>query len=136
MRYLLDTNTCIAAMRNHRGVVDRMRGELPGECAISAITSYELLTGVEKCGKPEVEGPKVRLLIQSLSELAFDAVAAEHAARIRARLESQGTPIGPYDLLIAGQAVSAGLVLVTNNTREFSRIAGITLEDWFKTRTE
>lgn len=130
VRYLLDTNTCIAAMRNHPKVVLRMNAVPPSECAISTITSYELYTGIEKCSSPARELAKVNLLLCTVAQLVFDAAAAREAARIRALLESQGQPIGPYDLLLAGQAVAASLILVTANTREFSRVPGLTVEDW------
>jgi tRNA(fMet)-specific endonuclease VapC len=130
LRYLLDTNACIAVMRSHPKVVQRMAAVPPGECGISAITSYELYTGVEKCSDPAKERAKVDLLLNTVQQLLFDFGAAEQAARIRARLESQGQPIGPYDLLLAGQALSGSLILVTDNTREFSRGPGLTLENW------
>ena len=81
MLYLLDTNTCIAAMRNHPLVVQRMAAQTPGDCAISTITGYELYTGVAKCANPAWERSKVDLLLAVLSELPFDADAAREAAR-------------------------------------------------------
>lgn len=102
----------------------------PGDCAISAITGYELYTGVEKCADPAKERAKVELLMKTVQHLPFDFGAAEEAARIRALLESQGQPIGPYDVLLAGQALDSSLILVTDNTREFSRVPGLTLENW------
>ncbi len=130
MLYLLDTNTCIAAMRNHPLVVQRMAAQSPGDCAISAITGYELHTGVAKCVNPAKERAKVDLLLSVLSELPFDADAAREAARIRAALESQGSMIGPYDVLLAGHAIAADLTLVTDNTGEFTRVAGLAVENW------
>jgi len=102
----------------------------PGECAISTITAYELYTGVEKCSKPAQERAKVELLLRTVHELAFESAAAKESARIRALLESQGLPIGPYDLLLAGQALASSMILVTANTREFSRVPGLALDDW------
>ncbi len=129
-QYLLDTNTCIAVMRNHPKAVPRMSTAPPGECAISTITAYELYTGVEKCSKPAQERAKVELLLRTVHELAFESAAAKESARIRALLESQGLPIGPYDLLLAGQALASSMILVTANTREFSRVPGLALDDW------
>jgi tRNA(fMet)-specific endonuclease VapC len=129
-RYLLDTNTCIAVMRNHPKAVQRMAAVPPGECAISTITAYELYTGVEKCSKPAQERAKVDLLLGTVHELAFESAAAKESARIRALLESQGQIIGPYDLLLAGQALAGAMILVTANTKEFGRVPGLTLEDW------
>jgi tRNA(fMet)-specific endonuclease VapC len=130
MLYLLDTNTCIAAMRNSPLVVQRMAADSPGDCAVSTITGYELYTGVAKCANPAKERSKVDLLLAVLSELPFDADAAREAARIRATLESQGSRIGPYDVLLAGHAIATGLTLVTDNTGEFTRVAGLSVENW------
>jgi tRNA(fMet)-specific endonuclease VapC len=129
-RYLLDTNTCIAVMRNHPLAVQRMAAVPPGDCAISTITGYELETGVEKCSKPANERAKINFLLQTVMPIPFDVGAAKEAARVRALLESQGQPIGPYDVLLAGHALSGSLILVTANTREFSRVPGLSLENW------
>ncbi len=130
MRYLLDTNTCIAAMRQHALVVQRMAAVLPADCAISSITTYELFTGIEKCADPTKEMAKVNLLLATVSERVFDGPAAREAGRIRALLESQGCMIGAYDVLLAGHARSAGVTLVTANTGEFSRVPALKLENW------
>jgi len=130
MLYLLDTNTCIAAMRNHPLVVQRMAAQTPRDCAISTITGYELYTGMAKCANPAKERSKVELLLAVLSELPFDADAAREAARIRAALEARGSMIGPYDVLLAGHAIAAGLTLVTDNTGEFTRVPGLAVENW------
>lgn len=130
MRYLLDTKTCIAAMRHNALVVPRMAALAPGDCAISTITSYELFTGIEKCANPAKELSKVKLLLATVHELVFDAQAAREAGRLRALLEAQGCMIGPYDILLAGQAWSAGLTLVTANTGEFNRVPAMSLENW------
>jgi tRNA(fMet)-specific endonuclease VapC len=130
MLYLLDTNTCIAAMRNHPLVVQTMASHAPGDCAISTITAYELYTGVAKCSNPGRERSKVDLLLGIVSELPFDEDAAKEAARIRAALESQGKMIGPYDVLLAGHALATGLTLVTDNSKEFTRVPGLQLENW------
>jgi tRNA(fMet)-specific endonuclease VapC len=113
MRYLLDTITCIAVMRHHAAVLQRLSAVAPADCAISSITTYELYTGIEKCADPAKEQAKVDLLLATMSELVFDGPAAREAGRIRARLESQGRMIGAYDVLLAGQARSSGLTLVT-----------------------
>jgi len=130
MRYLLDTNTCIAAMRRNALVVQRLAAVAPTECAISTITTYELYTGIEKCAAPAVELAKVNLLLATVGELVFDEQAAREAARIRALLESQGCMIGAYDVLLAGHARSARLTLVSANTGEFSRVPALSLENW------
>lgn len=130
MQYLLDTNACIAAMKNHPSVISRMSAIAPSECAVSTVTVYELYTGVEKCADPSRERSKVTRLLGTISEIGFDTQAAKEAAVIRARLEALGQMLGPYDILLAGQAKAAGLRLVTHNTAEFARVAGLTLEDW------
>lgn len=130
MRYLLDTNTCIAAMRKHPRVIQRTAAVPRGDCGISTITSYELFTGIEKCVNPVKERAKVYLLTNTLFEMDFDSSAAEEAARIRAILESQGQPIGPYDTLLAGHALALSLILVTANVKEFSRVPGLIVENW------
>lgn len=130
MQYLLDTNTCIVAMRNEARVVARLQSLQPHDCAISVVTGYELFTGVAKCAEPAKERTKVENLLRVVAELAFDAAAAREAARVRADLEFRGLTIGPYDLLLAGQALSLGLTLVTHNTAEFARVSGLRVEDW------
>jgi tRNA(fMet)-specific endonuclease VapC len=130
MRYLLDTNTCIAAMRNHPGVLSKMSGLAPGDCAVSTINSYELYTGVEKCADPTKERAKVQLLLTTIHELPFDAQAVKRAAQIRATLEAQGKSIGPYDTLLAGHALAVGLIVVSANVAELGRVPGLTLENW------
>ena len=130
MRYLLDTNTCIAVMSRRPAALQRMAVLSPVDCAISTISGYELYTGVEKCSRPAQERAKVELLLSTVQLLPFDHLAAAEAARIRAYLEASGQPIGPYDLLLAGQAIAGGLTLVTANTREFSRVTGLALETW------
>jgi len=129
-RYLLDTNICIAIMRNHPVAVQRMVVVAPGDCAISTVIFYELYTGVEKCARPAQERSKVELLLTTIWEMPFAPDAARESARVRALLESQGQAIGPYDVLLAGQALAGSLVLVTANTREFSRVPGLNLENW------
>jgi len=129
-RYLLDTNTCIAVMRGNPGAVQRMAAVGPGDFAVSTITGYELFTGVAKCARPARERAEVDLLLSTVSQVPFETTTSKEAARIRALLESQGQTIGPYDLLLAGQALAAALILVTANTKEFSRVPGLTLENW------
>lgn len=130
MQYLLDTNTCIAAMKSHPTVLARLAAVAPTTCAVSTITVYELYTGVEKCADPARERSKVSQLLDTVNKISFDAHAAEEAARIRARLESQGRMIGPYDVLLAGHAKVVGLCIVTHNISEFARIPGLLCEDW------
>jgi len=117
-------------MRNQPHIVARLASLAPADCGISAISSYEILTGVAKCASPAVERSKVENLLRLVEQLPFDAAAAAESAQIRAGLEAQGMTIGPYDLLIAGHALARGLTLVTNNTSEFRRVPGLPVEDW------
>jgi tRNA(fMet)-specific endonuclease VapC len=130
MAWLLDTNVCIAAMKGHPGVIARLSGLSPHDCVISAVTAFELMTGVEKCADPVRERQRVERLLSAVRELPFDAPAAREAARIRAALESAGQMIGPYDTLLAGHAMSSGLILVTRNEGEFRRVTRLTVENW------
>lgn len=130
MNWLLDTNACIAAMRGHPLVVRRLRAVAPTDCGLSTVSLYELHAGVERCRQPEQERQKVQAFISVLHVLPFDQDAAIHTARIRWHLEREGHPIGPYDLMLAGQALSLGVTLVTRNTREFQRVPGLQLADW------
>ena len=130
MKFLLDTNVCIAVMRGQAAAVSRLSARAPGECAVSAVTAYELFTGVAKCREPEREHGKVMRLLSAVHVLPFDDAAARCAALVRAELEAAGQVCGPYDLLLAGHALALGLTLVTNNVRELSRISGLRIEDW------
>lgn len=130
MSYLLDTNVCVDVLKGHPDVCARLQTISPADCAISAITAFELATGVRRCSQPERERKKLAKLFAVVSVLPFDAEAAEEAARVRQELEKAGQKIGPYDLLIAGHALSTHATLVSNNTREFARIASHRLSDW------
>ena len=130
MQYLLDTNTCVDLMRSHPQVVSRISKVSPADCAIFSISCYELFTGVAKCAAPAKEQARVDQLMQTVVELPFDTAAAREAGRIRALLESQGLMIGPYDVLLSGQALAAQLTLVTANVKEFQRVPGLTVENW------
>jgi len=130
MTHLLDTDTCIGVLRQRPGMMQRLSRLAPTDCAVSMITVYELLCGVEKAKDPAKERQKVHRFVSAIIEIPFERAASESAARVRADLERQGQPIGPYDLLIAGQALASGLTLVTTNVREFQRISGLKLESW------
>lgn len=130
MTHLLDTDTCIGVLRQRPGMVQRLSQVAPTDCAVSMVTVHELFCGLARALDPAKEQQKVGRFVSAIIELPLDRAGAEAAANIRAELERQGTPIGPYDLLIAGQAVAAGLTLVTNNVREFQRVSGLKLESW------
>lgn len=129
-RYLLDTNTLIFLSRRHPKLLAKLRQVPVQRCLISSVSVQELFTGVGKCARPAEEGLKVRRLLRCFEVLPFTGAHGEQAGGIRAALEKRGKTIGPFDLLIAAQAVSQRLTLVTNNTREFSRVPGLKLADW------
>lgn len=129
-RCLLDTNVVIDVLR---GASPRLRDQMSrhdGEMAISTVTIAELAYGAARSSDPDRNRAAVDGFIPFVDVLDLDARAAEHAGHIRADLASAGTPIGGYDLLIAGLARSRGLTVVTNNLREFGRVPGLLVEDW------
>jgi tRNA(fMet)-specific endonuclease VapC len=130
MKYLLDTDTCIAAMRGRADAVGKLSSLTPDDCLVSTVTVYELAVGVAKCREPHKEGAKVARLLASVHVLPLDAEAARRAGGLRAALEKQGRAIGPYDVLLAGQALAHGLRLVSGNLGEFSRVEGLPVEGW------
>jgi tRNA(fMet)-specific endonuclease VapC len=130
MKYLLDTNFCVSVLRGQTVSCQRLQSVAPDECAVSVVSLYELRTGVEKCRRPRVELVKLEAFLAPLHLVPFDGEAAACAASVRAKLERKGEPIGPYDLLLAGQAQALGLTLITHNTDEFSRVDGLRIADW------
>lgn len=133
MKYMLDTNICIYAIKHKtETVIKNFLSHEPEEMCISAVTYAELMYGVEKSMAIEKNRIAISLFLSPLTILEFQASAAEEYGKVRAEPESKGMPIGPMDLLIAGHARSEGLILVTNNTREFCRVEGLVVEDWTK----
>ncbi|MBK8454207.1 MAG: tRNA(fMet)-specific endonuclease VapC [Thiofilum sp.] len=130
LKYLLDTNMVIYTIKNRPASVREAFKRHEGQLAISTVTWGELIFGAERSKRPEQNYRDIEGLAARLEVLAFDENAAAHFGQIRAELYAIGQPIGPYDMMIAGHARSQGLVLVTNNTREFSRVAGLRIEDW------
>jgi tRNA(fMet)-specific endonuclease VapC len=130
-KWLLDTNAIISLVtRRSEPLLRRVESSEPGALAISAIVAHELYFGTYRSQKIEFNLETLRLLFADLDILDLDQEDARAAGEIRAELARRGTPIGPYDILIAGQAIARGLPLVSNNTAEFQRIAGLRLEDW------
>ena len=134
MNCLLDTNAVVALLRNKPARVrERFReAEQAGDyLAISSVVLFELWYGVAKSGRIQENTERLRILLSGdLDVLDFDDEDAQTAGRIRADLEKDGTPIGAYDLLIASQALRRGLTVVTANTGEFGRVAGLSWQDW------
>lgn len=131
IKYLLDTNICIYInKRRPPQVLERLASIHLDEIGISSITRYEMMFGVLKSQQQERALHELERLCSTFPPITFDTNAADHASHIRFLLQKQGTPIGPNDVLLAGQALSLNAILVTNNTREFSRIKDLKLENW------
>lgn len=130
VNYALDTNTLSYYMRGEGGVVERMQALTPRQIILPAMVVYEVNFGLRKAGRRTALEAFARM-VQEAAVLDFDAESADHAARIRLHLEGKGTPISQADLLIAATARRHGCTLVTHNTREFSRVPDLRLEDWY-----
>lgn len=128
-RYLLDSNTVIALLNDKDSrPSQRIRQFTPTQVCISSIVAHELFYGAFKSQRSERNLALVDAL--QFEVLEFDREDARQAGAIRALLGAKGTPIGPYDVLIAGQAKARDMILVTNNTQEFARVVGLSIEDW------
>lgn len=130
LRYMLDTNIVIYTIKNRPPKVKALFDAHAAHLCISAVTYAELLYGVEKSQDPHRNQQVVDGLAARLDVLSFDMAAASHLGQLRAELAKKGTPIGHYDEMIAAHARAAGLILVTNNLREFKRVPGLRLENW------
>jgi tRNA(fMet)-specific endonuclease VapC len=129
--FLLDTNTCIAYLRNRDPlVVQRMQARRPDEIRLCSVVQAELYYGAYHSPRPAANLALLAQFLPPLLSLPFDDVAAEIYGRVRADLAARGTPIGPNDLMIAAIALANHCTLVTHNTAEFSRVAGLPLDDW------
>ena len=129
MRYLLDANAAIGLLNDAAsGLAQRARREKPADVAISAIVAHELFYGAFKSRRAERNVALVDALRFAVIE--FDKEDARQAGKIRAFLAAKGSPIGPYDVLIAGQAIARNMVLISRNTNEFARVPGLRSEDW------
>ena len=134
MIYLLDTNAVIALLRDEPAAVRRRlhrAAAREASIAVSSIVLYELWYGVARSQRQRENTERLRTFLSGkVSVVPFDEADAAGAGELRARLETAGTPIGPYDLLIAAQALRLGATLVTANASEFSRVRGLTWQDW------
>jgi tRNA(fMet)-specific endonuclease VapC len=128
MNYLLDTNAVIALMKGHTGFLARLRQHQPWDFAIPSIVAHELYFRAYKSRHAADNLRRVEAL--QFEILDFDPEDARHAGELRAQLALAGTPVGPYDVLIAGQALARSLTLVTHNMREFQRVLSLSVEDW------
>lgn len=130
MRYLLDTDTCVDLLRGVAPVVAHLKLLAPDDCGMSVITSFELYAGAAKARDPAREIKKITTLVSVIRELSFGTNEAKRAGDLRMQVEKAGTPVGPYDLLIAAHALAVGATLITANTVEFRQVKGLALESW------
>lgn len=130
LKYMLDTNICIFTIKNRPPKVRDAFNRHHDQLCMSSVSLMELIYGAEKSGSPERNLAVVEGFAARLELLPYDETAAGHTGQLRAELARNGTPIGPYDQLIAGHARSRGLIMVTNNRREFDRVPGLRVEDW------
>jgi tRNA(fMet)-specific endonuclease VapC len=131
MKYLLDTNICIALIRQRpAGLLQRLTALEPGEVGLSSITLAELIYGAAKSFQTEQNLAALEQFLLPLELVNFDESAATAYGQIRAGLEREGKVIGSMDMLIAAHALSLNTILVTNNIKEFGRVSGLLLEDW------
>ncbi|HEX4695130.1 type II toxin-antitoxin system tRNA(fMet)-specific endonuclease VapC [Sphingomonas sp.] len=130
LRYMLDTNVCIRVLRDRPAFVRPRFNAEAAALSLSTVVLTELLHGAAKSARPAENRQEVERFAARVEVLPFDEAAADHAADIRATLEREGRPIASYDVLIAGHARSRGLIVVTGNLGEFTRVAGLRCEDW------
>ena len=131
MRYMLDTNICIYAIKHKpEKVFQKLQEVDPEDVCVSSITYAELMHGVEKSAVIEKNRLALSMLFANIEILNFDVDAANCYGKIRADLEKKGTPIGPLDMMIAGHTMSKGYIVVTNNVKEFSRVPNLKIENW------
>ena len=129
--YLLDTNMCIYIMKNSFPAATKHLLSLsPDEVSVSSVTLFELEYGAAKSNWGARTRENLYAFLSPFSIIPFDAGDAACAGRLRAELAAQGSPVGPYDIQIAAQALARDLTVVTHNTGEFSRVQGLKIEDW------
>lgn len=131
MTHLLDTCICVFLIRSRsQKIRDRIETFEIGDLAVSAVTEAELRYGADKSQDPDKNHRQLDHLFLTLPVVPFDSLAAVAYGKLRAELERIGKVIGPLDMLIAAHARSLELVVVTNNVGEFSRVSGLSVEDW------
>lgn len=129
--FVLDTNTLIYFFKGQGRIAERLLSIPPAEIAVPAVVAYELEVGIAKSSQPTKRRRQLDELLGAISVWSFDRSAASAAATIRARLEAKGEPIGTLDILIAGTALSKRAILITRNEREFKRVPGLSVANWF-----
>jgi tRNA(fMet)-specific endonuclease VapC len=129
--WVLDTNTLIYFFKGEGNVAKEILARSPSDIGIPSIVLYELEVGIAKSTAPRKRMGQLGELTAVVQTLRFGAAEARVSATIRSNLEKKGKPIGPYDVLIAGTAKACNATLVTRNTREFKRVQGLVLENWY-----
>ncbi|AFY42367.1 type II toxin-antitoxin system VapC family toxin [Nostoc sp. PCC 7107] len=129
--YVLDTNTLIYYFKGQGNVVQNLAQVSPQNIVISTIVLFELQVGIAKSNSPAKRTQQLQQILSQVNLISFDQSHALAAAIIRAQLEQQGIPIGALDILIAGTAVALQATLITHNVKEFSRVAGLAIADWY-----
>jgi tRNA(fMet)-specific endonuclease VapC len=133
MSYMLDTSTCVYLIRKRDDLIlRRMKRRSPDELCVSSVTLSELEYGAAKSANPEKNRLALAEFMTPLNIFPYDDAVAPVYGRVRATLEKEGTPIGPLDTMIAAHALSLGLTVVTDNEREFRRVAGLKVQNWAK----
>ena len=132
MKYMLDTNMCIYAQKNNPNVIAQIKHNFSQGLAISSITLAELEYGIQASKNVEKNLISLMKFLSIVDVLSFDSGASIEYGKICADLRKKGTPIGTMDMLISAHAKSKNLIVVTHNTREFKRVEGLQLEDWFE----
>ena len=131
MTYVLDTNTLIYFFKGIGNIQRHLLSLPPNEIGVPTIVLFELEVGIAKSSSPRKRISQLKDFTALVNVIPFGPVEAKTAAQIREKLEKKGIPIGPYDVLIAACAKAKNLILVTHNTKEFKRIEGLRLEDWY-----
>jgi tRNA(fMet)-specific endonuclease VapC len=131
MKYVLDTNTLIYFFKGIGNIKNRLLFLPPNEIGVPTIVLFELEVGIAKSSSPRKRISQLKDFTDLVSVIPFGIAEAKTAAQIRAKLDKKGIPIGPCDVLIAACAKANNLKLVTHNIKEFKRIEGLRLEDWY-----
>jgi tRNA(fMet)-specific endonuclease VapC len=133
MKWMLDTNTCVDLIRGRdERILRRMKRRSPDDLCVSSVTLSELECGAAKSTHPEKNRLALAEFMTPLAVVPYDDAVAPIYGRVRAVLEKKGTPIGPLDTMIAAHALSLSLTIITNNEREFRRVAGLKTQNWAK----
>ena len=131
MKYVLDTNTLIYFFKGLGNVSKNMVAQSPSEIAIPTVVLFELEVGIAKSTSPRKRKSQLQEITTLINVLPFGIAESKSAAQIRVKLEKKGLPIGPYDVLIAATTMANNMILVTHNQKEFGRIEGLRIEDWY-----